>query len=66
MSCLETIEQYFSRVTDIINRMRVYGEEIPDNQVVEKILCIMLIKFNHVMTTILESHNTNTAMIAEL
>ena len=66
MSSSETVEQYFSRVTDLVNKMRVYGEEVPDSKVVEKILRTMPIKYDHVVITILESHDIDTMMIAEL
>jgi len=66
MSSLETVEQYFSRVTNLVNKMRVYGEDIPENKVVEKILRIMLMKFDHVVTTIIESHDTDIMMVVEL
>ena len=46
--------------------MKVYGEAIPDSKVVEKILRIMPIKFNHVVTKIIESHNIDTMTILEL
>ena len=46
--------------------MKVYGEAIPDSKVVEKILHIMPIKFNHVVTKIIESHNIDTMTILEL
>nr|KYP74180.1 hypothetical protein KK1_006848 [Cajanus cajan] len=45
----EIVEQYFSRVTNLVNKMRVYGEDIPESKVVEKILRIMLMKFDHVV-----------------
>ncbi|XP_072054397.1 uncharacterized protein [Arachis hypogaea] len=66
MSSSETVEQYFTRVTDLVNKMRVNGEDMPDSKVVEKILRIMPIKYDHVMTTILESHDMDTMTIAEL
>ena len=65
MSSSETIEQYFSSVTDFANKMRVYGEEIPDSKVVEKILRTMLIKFDHMVTTIIELHYIDTMTIVE-
>ncbi|CAI8602313.1 unnamed protein product [Vicia faba] len=46
--------------------MRVYGEDIPDNKVVEKILRTISMKFDHVVTTIIESHDTYTLYVAEL
>ncbi|XP_016195744.1 uncharacterized protein LOC107636769 [Arachis ipaensis] len=66
MSSSETIEQYFTRVTDLVNKMRVYGEDMPDSKVVEKILRTMPMKYDHVVTTILESHDIDTMTIAEL
>ncbi|XP_058762797.1 uncharacterized protein LOC131636157 [Vicia villosa] len=66
MSNSETVEQYFSRVINLVNKMRLYGEDIPDSKVVEKILRTMSMKFDHVVTTIIESHDTDTLSIAEL
>ncbi|XP_072058192.1 uncharacterized protein [Arachis hypogaea] len=66
MSSSETVEQYFTRVTDLVNKMRVYGEDMPDSKVVEKILRTMPMKYDHVVTTILESHDMDTMTIAEL
>nr|XP_025625990.1 uncharacterized protein LOC112718447 [Arachis hypogaea] len=66
ISSSETVEQYFTHVTDLVNKMRVYGEDMPDSKVVEKILRTMPIKYDHVVTTILESHDMDTITIAEL
>ncbi|GAU31766.1 hypothetical protein TSUD_22120 [Trifolium subterraneum] len=62
----QTVEQYFSRVINLVNKMRVYGEDIPDSKVVEKILRTMPMKFDHVVTTIIESHDTDTMSLAEM
>jgi len=37
----------------------VYGEDIPNNKVVDKILRTIPKKFDHVVTIIIESHDTN-------
>ncbi|KAL4388518.1 hypothetical protein GQ457_09G024580 [Hibiscus cannabinus] len=66
MSSSETVEQYFSRVMDLVNKMRVYGEKIEDKNVVEKILRTMPMKYDHVVTTIIESHDTDIMTVAEL
>ncbi|XP_052116706.1 uncharacterized protein LOC107486173 [Arachis duranensis] len=66
MSSSETVEQYFTRVIDLVNKMRVYGEDMLDSKVVEKILRTMPMKYDHVVTTILESHDMDTMTIAEL
>lgn len=44
MSCSESVEQYFSCITGIVNKMMMYGEGIPDNKVVEKILRMIPMK----------------------
>nr|KYP69343.1 hypothetical protein KK1_008532 [Cajanus cajan] len=66
MSNSESVEQYFSRVTDLVNKMRVYGEDIPESKVVEKIIRKMPMKFDHVVTTINECHDTDIMTVAEL
>jgi len=45
--------------------MRVYGENIPNNKIVGKILRTMLMKFDHEVTTIIESHDTDTMTVEE-
>ncbi|XP_057756164.1 uncharacterized protein LOC130975371 [Arachis stenosperma] len=66
MSNSETVEQYFTRVINLVNKMRVYGEDIPDSKVVEKVFRTMPKKYDHVVTMILESHDMDTMTIAEL
>ena len=66
MSNLEIVERYFSHVNNIVNKMRIYGEGMLKNKVVKKILCIMLIKFDHMVSIIIQSHDTNKMTIVEL
>lgn len=44
----------------------MYGENILDNKVVAKRLCDITMEVDHVVTTIMESHDTNTLSVAEL
>ena len=46
--------------------MKVYGEDILNNKIVDKILQTLPMKFDHVVTTIIESHDTNTMTIEKL
>jgi len=46
--------------------LSVTGENILYNKVVEKSLCNMLMKVDHVVTTIMKSYNTDTLSVAEL
>lgn len=66
MSNSKTVEQYFSLVTDLVNKMSVYREDISDSKVVEKILYTLPTKFDHVVTIIIKSHDTNTMTVAKL
>ncbi|RDX62175.1 hypothetical protein CR513_59513, partial [Mucuna pruriens] len=49
MSDSKSIKQYLSQVTYLLNRMRIHGEEIPDDKAVDKISCTMPIKFDQVV-----------------
>lgn len=51
----ESIQDFFSRVSGIVNQMRAFGETISDQKIVEKILRSLQNKFDHVVTTIEES-----------
>ncbi|KAG6530437.1 hypothetical protein ZIOFF_012676 [Zingiber officinale] len=66
MSSTETVEHYFSRLTDLVNKMRLYGDKIGDDAVVEKILRTIPLKYDHVVSSIQESHDIELLTIAEL
>ncbi|KAG6535023.1 hypothetical protein ZIOFF_008940 [Zingiber officinale] len=66
MSSTETVEHYFSRLTDLVNKMRLYGDKIGDDAVVEKILRTIPLKYDHVVASIQESHDIELLTIAEL
>lgn len=46
--------------------MGVYGADIPVSKVVKKIPRTMAMKFHHMVTTIIESHDTDTMSVTEL
>ncbi|XP_031108463.1 uncharacterized protein LOC116012936 [Ipomoea triloba] len=66
MASTETVDMYFSRLIDLVNKMRLYGDTIEDGAVVEKVLRTMPIKYDHVVASITESHDTEDLTIAEL
>jgi len=54
------IEQYFSRITYMVNKMMVCGKDIPNNKVVDEIIRTMMpMKYNHVVTMLIQSHDIN-------
>jgi hypothetical protein len=49
------VDQFMTRVMGIVNQIRLIGEAIPDQRIVEKVLRSLPTKFEMVVTTILES-----------
>ncbi|KAI3465235.1 hypothetical protein Pfo_021898, partial [Paulownia fortunei] len=66
MKSSETISDFFPRTMAIINKMRVYGEKMEDVTVVEKILQLLMHKFNYVVCSIEESKDLDILLIDEL
>ncbi|XP_022145144.1 uncharacterized protein LOC111014659 [Momordica charantia] len=62
----ENIREFFSRVAEIINQMKNYGETIPKKRVNKKVLRSLPPKLNHVVTTIEESKDFSKLTILEL
>lgn len=66
MKSSETITKYFSRVMTVANKMRIYGEEMKDVTIVEKILKSLTDRFNYVVCSIEESKDIDELSINEL
>ncbi|XP_043721113.1 uncharacterized protein LOC122668640 [Telopea speciosissima] len=66
MSEAKTVEQFMSRVNEIINSIRGLGEELKDAVVVKKILRSLPKLYNPKVSAIEESKNLNTLSIDEL
>jgi hypothetical protein len=62
----ESVNDYFSRVLAIVNKMKIQGETMEERIVVEKILRSMAGKFNYVVCAIDECKNVETLQIDEL
>lgn len=62
----EGVTEYFSRVMTVANKMRVYGEDMQDVKVVEKILRSLSEKFNYVVCSIEESKDIDSLTVDEL
>ncbi|XP_043695626.1 uncharacterized protein LOC122646195 [Telopea speciosissima] len=66
MSEAETVEQFVSRVNEIINSIRGLGEELKDTVVLKKILRSLPKLYNPKVSAIEESKNLNTLSMDEL
>ncbi|KAJ0048587.1 hypothetical protein Pint_15170 [Pistacia integerrima] len=62
----ESVQDYLSRVSTLVNKMKSYGEKITDEIVVAKILRSLTPKFEHVVAAIEESHDLSDFSFAEL
>ncbi|GMY19433.1 retrovirus-related Pol polyprotein from transposon TNT 1-94 [Fagus crenata] len=66
MRSSEGVTKYFSRVMTVANKIRIYGEEMQDVKVVEKILRSLTEKFNYVVCSIEESKDIDALTVDEL
>ncbi|XP_073121219.1 uncharacterized protein [Henckelia pumila] len=62
----ESVQDFLSRVAEIVNQLRSYGEEISDQTIVEKVLRSLTPKFDHVVAAIEESKDLSTYSFDEL
>jgi hypothetical protein len=62
----EGVSDYFSRVMTVANKMRIYGEQMKDVTIVEKILRSLNDKFNYIVCSIEESKDIDILSIDEL
>lgn len=60
------VSDYFSRVMSVANKMRVYGEQVNDVTIVEKILRSLSDQFNYIVCSIEESKDIDHLSIDEL
>ncbi|XP_058103560.1 uncharacterized protein LOC131247144 [Magnolia sinica] len=66
MRSCEKVTEYFSRVMTVANKMRIYGEDMQDVKVVEKILRSLTEKFNYVVCSIEELKDIDVLTVDEL
>ena len=62
----ESITYYLARTMAIANKMRIYGKNLEDVTIVEKILQSMTTKFNFVVCSIEESKDIDALSIDKL
>ncbi|XP_019465377.1 PREDICTED: coiled-coil domain-containing protein 186-like [Lupinus angustifolius] len=62
----ETIKDYYSKIKEIVNQMKAYGENILDKRIVEKILISIPQKYDSIVTTIEQTKDLSTLSVTEL
>ena len=62
----ELVKDYSSRMMDVVNQMRLHGEVVKDQKVVEKMMISVPSKFEAKISAIEESCDLNTLTVSEL
>nr|KYP76933.1 hypothetical protein KK1_021196 [Cajanus cajan] len=62
----ETIEEYYGRKKEIVNKMKLYGKEIKEKRVVEKILIILTEKYDSIVASIETSSDPSSRSVNKL
>ncbi|KAL0335094.1 UNVERIFIED_CONTAM: putative mitochondrial protein [Sesamum radiatum] len=66
MTDSETIDEYYTKVRELVNQLKAYGEDIPEKRVVEKLLISVTEKYDTIVTTIEETKDITTLTVTEL
>nr|GLL21955.1 uncharacterized protein LOC104612075 [Ipomoea trifida] len=66
MDTKENVQDYLSRASSLVNRMKSYGEKIDDQTVVKKILRTLNPRFDLIVPAIEEAHDLSTYSFDEL
>ncbi|KAK2352556.1 putative mitochondrial protein [Trifolium repens] len=62
----ESVGEFFTRLQTLVNSMKSHGEQISDQQVIEKVLRTLNPQFDHIVVAIEESKDLSTMSINEL
>lgn len=66
MKSSENIGDYFTRILNLTNLMKAYGEQMQDRLIVQKVMCTLLPKFHYIVVAIEESKDLSTMKREEL
>ena len=66
MNDAESLKDFSSRFTELVNQMKTYGENISDKNVVEKLLISLPAKFDSIVSVIEQTKELSTLSIQEL
>ena len=62
----EDIDSFMNRVMSVVNQLKIYGEDVKDRTVIEKVLRSLSTKFDVVVAAIEEAKDLETLTIDEL
>ena len=56
----ELLKDYFTRLFDVVNKMKTYGEELPNERIVQKLLISLTKPYDSIVSVIEETKDTET------
>ncbi|GKU88429.1 hypothetical protein SLEP1_g2697 [Rubroshorea leprosula] len=66
MKDTKTVKEFSNRLTKVVNKIRLQGEELSDKAVVEKVLVSLLEKFEHKISSLEDSKDLSQFSLNEL
>lgn len=66
MKDINIVDQFMTQVNHIVNQLRIHGEDIPDQKVLEKVLTSLLEKYDMVVVAIEESKDMSQLFVDQL
>ena len=62
----ETMQEFSDRYTELVNQMKIYGEEIENKKLIEKVLGFLPEKFDPIVSVIEETKDLDTLTLQDL
>ena len=62
----ETLNEFLSRITELVNQMKTYGEEMSDKKIVEKIMISLPEKFETMVVVVEKTKDISRLSVYEL
>lgn len=62
----ESNNDYFSKVTEVVNQMKIYGEDVQEEKVVSKILNTLIEKFDNAINVIESTKDLSKLNVVEM
>ncbi|KAM1079184.1 hypothetical protein ACFX2B_013776 [Malus domestica] len=62
----EPLKDYFSRLFDVVTQMKIYGEELPNERIVQKLLISLTKPYDSIVSVIEETKDTDTLNVQDV
>ncbi|XP_070667769.1 uncharacterized protein [Malus domestica] len=62
----ELLKDYFTRLFDVVNKMKTYGEELPNERIVQKLLISLTKPYDSIVSVIEETKDTETLSVQDV